>query len=395
MGILKTIKFYFEKKNIIKNQSDQSIPNYQNYNPSKKTIVFITKSIPTFDKDSGSNRLREIILSAKELDYNCIVCTNKAFRTNYYINNFSDLGIIVYVETNRYKNYFTFLKSIPKVDYVWYYNADSFKKNLKKISKLLPHSKSIFDMVDVHFLRFKRSLELEPNRVSLRKKYRKYYKIETQLSQKADIIVAISEKEKQFMSQYLPSSKITVISNVHYHKVNPKDIPTFEERSNLLFIGSIHEPNIDAIHYLHDEIMPLVWKKMPQTRVTIVGNVKDQIKKELDSRFELVGFVENIDPFFLNSKLMVAPLRTGAGVKGKIGQAFEYYLPLVTTPIGAEGMYLEHKKNAYIAENPEDFAEQIISLYNDKGIWSKFSQNSTESLYPFSKEKLKSVLKEI
>ncbi|WP_417941814.1 glycosyltransferase [Flavobacterium sp. RS13.1] len=395
MGLLKTIKFYFEKKYIIKNQSDQSIPNYQNYNPSKKTIVFITTSIPTFDKDSGSNRLREIILCAKELGYNCIICTNKAFRTNYYINNFSDLGIIVYVETNRYKNYFAFLKSVPKVDYVWYYNANSLKKNLKKISKLFPSSKSIFDMVDIHFLRYKRAIEIEPYRISLRKKYYHYFKIETKLAKKADIVIAISEVEKEIMSQYLKENQILLISNIHYCKIDESQIAPFEKRSDILFIGSSHEPNIDAIHYLYNEIMPKVWLKLPNLKVNVIGNVKNKIHSISHPNFKLLGFVENIESYFINSKLMVAPLRYGAGVKGKIGQSFEYFLPVVTTSIGAEGMYLENKKNAFISETADEFSKQIITLYNDKEIWSKLSVNSTESLYPFSKEKLKSVLTQI
>lgn len=395
MGISRTIKSFFKKRNIIKNQTDHSIPNYQNYNPSNKTIVFISNSIPTFDKDSGSNRLKEIILSAKELNYNCIICTKNAYRTNKYVNYFSDLGIIVFVETNQYKNYFSFLKSIPKVDYVWHYGPDSLKNNLKKTLKILPDSKCIFDMVDIHFLRYKRSIELDSKRISLRKKYYKYYKIETQLAQKTDIIVAISEKEKLFMSQYLPTKKIIVVSNIHYHKINLKKIPLFEQRNDLLFIGSTHEPNIDAIYYLHDKIMPLVWKQMPQLKVTVVGNIKNHIKTKLDLRFNLTGYIENIEPYFLNAKFMVAPLRIGAGVKGKIGQAFEYYLPVITTSIGAEGMFLENNKHAYIADTAEEFANQIMSLYLDNTIWTKFSNNSTESLLPFSKENLKSVLKEI
>lgn len=395
MGIFKPIRLYFKRKNILKKQSDHSIPNYKNYNPSKKTIVFINNSIPTPDKDSGSNRLKEIIISAKELNYNCIICTKKAYRTDKYLNHLSDLGMIVYVETNQYKNYFEFLKSIPKVDYVWHYGPNTLKDNLKKTAELLPDSKSIFDMVDIHFLRYKRSIQLDPTRISFRKKYRKYYKIETQLALDTDVIVAISEKEKLFMSQYLPDKKIIVISNIHYHKTNQENIPRFKQRNDLLFIGSTHQPNIDAIYYLHNKIMPLVWQQIPSLKVTIIGNVKEHIKTELDSRFKLTGFIEDIEPYFLNAKIMVAPLRTGAGVKGKIGQAFEYFLPVITTSIGAEGMFLENNKHAYIADNAEEFANQIISLYQDEEIWTKFSNNSTESLLPFSKEKLKSVLKEI
>ena len=89
---------------------------------------------------------------------------------------------------------------------------------------------------------------------------------------------------------------------------------------------------------------------------------------------------------------MIAPLRYGAGVKGKVGQAFEYYLPVVTTSIGAEGMFLENDINAIIVDNATDFANKIIEVYNQSEIWEKLSKNSELSLYPFSKEKLEKTI---
>lgn len=395
MGIFKTIKLYFQKKSLIKKQLVNSIPNYKTYDSSKKTIVFISNSLPKHDEDSGSNRLKEIISGYKELGYNCIICVENTFEEDKYVTFYSDLGIIVYLETSLYKNYISFLKSIPQIDFFWYNGPKNLKIYLSKLSLCFPESTSIFDMVDIHFLRYKRAIELQPYRISLRKKYYKYFKIETQLAKKADIIIAISEVEKQVMSKYLKENQILLISNIHYSKIDESQIVPFENRNGLLFIGSSHEPNIDAIHYLYNEIMPKVWLKLPNIKVNVIGNVKNKINCISHPNFKLLGFVENIESYFINSKMMVAPLRYGAGVKGKIGQSFEYFLPVVTTSIGAEGMYLENKKNAFISENADEFSRQIITLYNDKEIWSKLSVNSTESLYPFSKEKLKSVLKQI
>lgn len=365
------------------------------FDVNKKTIVFISNGIPKYDQDSGSNRLKEIIISYKELGYNCIICIENIFETNKYITFYNNIGVIVYLETPLFKNYIDFLKSLPRIDYIWYNGPKNLDLYLTKLSRKFPQSKSIFDMVDIHFLRYKRAIKQEPNRISFRKKYYKYLKIETQLAKKANIIIAISEVEKQFISQYLKNNQIISISNIHYSKVDKNKITPFEDRKDILFIGSSHEPNIDAIYYLYNEIMPKVWLKLPDLKVNIIGNVKNNIEAITHPNFKILGFVEDIEPYFLNSKLMVAPLRYGAGVKGKIGQSFEYFLPVVTTSIGAEGMFLENKRNAYISETADEFSKQIISLYKDKEIWSKLSDNSTESLYPFSKEKLKSVLKEI
>lgn len=388
MGIVKNIKKHFHKKEKLKQLKTESIPNLDFYDSSKRTIVFVSGALPTHDKDSGSNRLLEIILAFKNQNYNCILTVENVFEDDKYVQFYKNLGIIVYVESNKFKNIIAFLESIKSIDYIWYYGPNTLKTHLDNLSKKLPVAKSIFDMVDIHFLRYERAIELNPSRISLKKRYNKYFKIETQLAKKANIVVAISEKEKDFMHKYLPESNIITISNVHYPKVDKKSIPAFEERKDILFIGSAHTPNIDAVHYLYNEIMPKVWEKLPEINVNIIGNVNESIDSINNPNFSFLGFVENVESYFLQSKLMVAPLTYGAGVKGKVGQAFEYYLPVVTTSIGAEGMYLEDKINAEITDDTNEFAERIIAVYTNKSNWELLSNNSEKSLYPFSKEKL-------
>lgn len=395
MVILKDIISYFQKKYSIKKQIDHSIPNINDYNLTAKTIVFLSNNIPTPDKDSGSNRLKEIIISFKEEGYNCILCTKNALKSDECLNYFSTLGVITYTNTNQYKNYFEFLKSLPKIDYIWYNGPNSLKRNLEKIQLLFPNSKSIFDMVDINFLRYKRAIELSPNRISLRKKHTKYFNIETKLAQKADYVVAISDIEKEIMTQYIDPNKLITISNVHYPKVKKENTLDFEEREDLLFIGSTHTPNIDSIYYLYNDIMPIVWQQLPELTVNIIGNVNHEISDINHPNINFLGYVPDIEPLFKSNRMMVAPLRYGAGVKGKIGQAFEYYLPVITSTIGAEGMNLIHNENLLIEDTKEGFANAIINLYTDKMLWQKLQNNSENSLKPFSREKVKSVISKL
>jgi glycosyltransferase involved in cell wall biosynthesis len=138
--------------------------------------------------------------------------------------------------------------------------------------------------------------------------------------------------------------------------------------------------------------MPVVWKKLPEIKVNVVGNINELIKNIKDDRFIFHGYLSNVNQIFNSVKLMVAPLQIGAGVKGKIGQALEYHLPVVTTEIGAEGMFLIDNQNALIANEPHEFAEKIIQLYSDEMVWKKISENSEESLNPFSVEKLNTTI---
>ena len=369
-----------------------TLQNSDKYDDAKKTIVFVCGSIPTFDKDSGSNRLKEIIKAYVELNFNCIIIVNQLENATKYFDYFNDLGVLIYNDQKTKNNTISFLKSIPKVDFIWYYGPNSLKKNYAIVSKIQPYSKSIYDMVDIHFLRYQRAIELNPKRISLKKRYNKYFKIETVLAKRVDVVIAISEQEKSVMSSYLDKNKIITISNIHYPKTYRQDTLPFEKRKNILFIGSSHTPNIDALYYLHEKIMPIVWKELPHLKVDIIGNLNNEITDINHPNIIFHGYVPEIESFFNAAKFMIAPLRYGAGVKGKIGQSFEYYLPLITTEIGAEGMFLKHNENALIANNEEDFASEIINLYNNENLWKHLQNHSEESLKPFSREILKKKL---
>ena len=383
MGIKRKLKDYFNKRKKLKVLKTNNIINIKEYSANNKTIVFISKVFPAHDKDSGSNRIKEIILQYKKLGFNCIICVEKIFEDNFYVQFYKKHNCIVFVESFKHKSIYDFLKNIPKVDFYWFNGAESFDNYFSKIKKISPNSMSIYDMVDIHFLRIKRAIELNPTSTSLQKEYKKFYEIETQLSRRADKIIAISEKEGLIISEFVDSSKIVIISNIHYPKIKKEERKSFENSKDILFIGSFHDPNIDAIDFLYKEIMPKVWDYLPAVKVNIIGNVMEKLDVSMYPKFNFLGFLEDVENYFKENKIMVAPLRYGAGVKGKIGQAFEFYLPVVTTEIGAEGMNLVNNQNALVLNNANDFADAIIKLNNDKKLWETLSQNSEESLKPF------------
>ena len=395
MGILKDIKKHFRRKKRLKELQTQDIINIHLYDASKKTILFTSRDFPTHDKDSGSNRLKEIILIYKELGYNCILFAPHMFEDNTYVQFYQQLGVIVFVENNKYKNIYEFLSSFKNIDYVWFNGPLALNLFYKKMKNILPRTKFMYDMVDIHFLRYKRAIELEPNRISLKKNYKHFFRLETVIAPQLDYIVAISDKEKETMAQYADKNKIITISNIHYPKIDISERKNFHESKGIIFIGSIHEPNIDAVKFLYEKIMPIVWKTNPELEVSVIGNVADKLDIKQYPKFKFLGFVESIEEHFMNSRIMVAPLRFGAGVKGKIGQAFEYFFPVVTTDIGAEGMQLINQKNVLIANDENGFAEAIIQLNNNEELWNILSKNSIDSLKPFSIEAVSNTLKKL
>jgi O-antigen biosynthesis protein len=362
-----------------------------------KSIVFFVGAIPAHDKDSGSNRLKEIIQAYLQLGYLVSIVKNKTFfDKNDYISYFQKKGVNVFYEHKikiKLEQYVE--NNFSKASIAWFYNPEVFFEYYTIAEKYLPQAKLVYDMVDIHHLRFKRGMELEPANKIYKREYTRLKHLESFAAKKADYVLTISDFDQNYMTQFCDSSKIITLSNVHYLKTTVDKTLSFEQRNDILFIGSSHAPNIDALYFLYNQIMPLVWKKIPDLKVNIIGNVKDCVKDIDNSNFIFKGFVPDIELHFSSHKLMIAPLRYGAGVKGKIGQAFEYFLPVVTTSIGAEGMQLINGDNALINDDAIGLASSIIELYSNKNIWLKLQGNSEKSLFPFSKEKLKMQISKI
>lgn len=368
----------------IKKRQERIIELYHN-----KCIVFYNGVVPEYDNNSGELRLTEIIKAYREKGYFITIISPKNKIDNKYNEYFQRLGVCVYYEHKIFDERADFLKRLKlKQPISWFYAVRIFIKNYILAKKTNPDTLLVYDMVDIHHLRHKRAMELEPQKISHKKDYYKTLYREKLASKKADIVITVSDKEKEYMEQFVEPEKITTISNIHYLKKNIEEVPPFYERKNILFVGSIHPPNIDAVDFLLSDIMPLVWEKDNTIMVDIVGNVKDVIPDIQHPNVKMHGYVSDMEQFLLNSKIMVAPLRYGAGVKGKIGQAFEYFLPVITTDIGAEGMQLENHKNSLIADKKVDFANAILELYHNEELWKTLQSNSENSLYPFSLQRL-------
>ncbi|TDM00505.1 MAG: hypothetical protein C4K58_04680 [Flavobacteriaceae bacterium] len=357
---------------------------YQN-----KSILVFTSIVPEHDKDSGSNRLFEIINSFLNLGFHITLFAKERPINDTYKEFYQRKGVMVYYDHKKINNMEKFiLEQGFNSQIAWFYNTDIFSYFYPKVKKVLPKAKIVFDMVDIHHLRFKRALELEPKRNSLKREYKRTLKGELNAAKLCDFLIGISDEESTYMERYCLKEKIKTISNVHYTRIDIKETPSFQQREGIVFIGSTHTPNVDALYFLYNDIMPLIWKENPNIKVHVIGKVSERISDISHPNFIFHGYVKDIVPLFMSSKFMIAPLRYGAGVKGKIGQAFEYYLPVVTSKIGAEGMNLVDKKNALLCETAQEYATSTLELYKNETLWKTLQSNSESSLEPFSKKHL-------
>jgi GT2 family glycosyltransferase/SAM-dependent methyltransferase/glycosyltransferase involved in cell wall biosynthesis len=240
---------------------------------------------------------------------------------------------------------------------------------LDVIRERAPDVAIAYDTVDLHFLREERRAALgQPcaaKAASLRE-------LELGLVRGCDVTITVSEEERDVLASLVPGARIVVVPVVNEIV---EDIAPPARRSGVLFVGSFeHPPNADATIALVRSVMPLVWGELGPVEVRIVGPHPPASVRELAGPdVEILGWVEDIAPLYQQARVMVAPLRYGAGMKGKVTQSLAAGLPVVTTPIGAEGLGAVDGLDLMIAEQPVELAERIVRLIREDELWRELS----------------------
>ncbi|WP_456438383.1 glycosyltransferase [Psychroserpens sp.] len=397
----KTLKLRFRNWKLKKKLTKQNVLFFEEDLVFKPVnVLLIDEIIPEFNKDSGSRRLSEIIKLLLKNDVGVfLLADKKLYRYNSdYINFYKKLGVIVY-EPKIYKGKLLtkedFIKLIsPQLNYAWLHRPKVFKRFSNFIKSSNSKTQVIYDMCDFHYVRLLREYEQNKNEETKIEAERNLIS-EIESCKAADIIFAITDEDKQkVLEHYDNKDKIKVISNVHQPNEKSSSFNEFSKRSNILFIGNFrHKPNIDAVIYLHEKIMPIIWKSHPEIIVDVVGSYPtDNVKTLHSDNFKIHGFVDDVSSYFNSSRIFFAPLRYGAGIKGKIGQSLEYNLPLVTTDVGAEGFDFGNYSEVLIANNAQELAEKVITLYFDQSLWNSVSDYSKTILEPFSLESIETTL---
>jgi glycosyltransferase involved in cell wall biosynthesis/SAM-dependent methyltransferase len=235
-----------------------------------------------------------------------------------------------------------------------------------------PRAKIIFFPHDLHGLRELREGKLHKDQGALNKA-RATLERELYLTRNADATVVVSEAEHAYLTQRVPGAKVfhsPVLTHLE------KEVPSYSQRRHTIgIIGNFrHPPNIDAVEILLNELWPLLSARDPNLCLEIVGDwLPHQIQDSLEPRVTYLGHLPTLDSWLGSIKATVAPLRFGAGAKGKIVTSLSAGVPCVTTPIGAEGMRLVADKEIAIAETNEHFVELVLTIVHDPTTWDRFS----------------------
>lgn len=342
----------------------------------EKKILVIAPDIPRRDLNSGDLRLYSMLKILAQ-EYEITFGSKKYFdEVDHHVIMLKKFGIkVIHIDSNRFP-----LKKLLKGNsydfaiFEFYYTAESY---IDKIRVLQPKCRVIVDSVDVHFARLQRKYELTKNEDDYIE-YSETKERELCIYRKADAVITVTiDDASEILKEY---NKIIceIVPNIHDICVSDKA----PENDSLIFVGGFnHPPNVDAVLYFCREIFPLIKKAKPHLKFRIVGNAPPKEIRAFESEsIEVTGYVPETSSYLHRSYISVAPLRYGAGMKGKIGEAMAHGIPVVTTPAGAQGMEIIDRENVMIADSPKKFAEAVLELLNDRILYKNIRNNAIKKI---------------
>ena len=342
----------------------------------KRRILVIDHHLPMTDRDAGSLRMFHILVLLRGLGHSVTFIPDNIADIPPYGDNLRKRGIQV-VHHPFARSVRQYLETQGTTfDVIILSRCDFARKHIADVRRYAPQSRIIFDTVDLHFLREQREAELRQD-LTAKQQAAEREQQEYALIDKTDETWVCSSFERELLHRARPEKSIQVLPTIA--EVGSPATP-FSLRRDFLFIGGFqHTPNIDAVLFFIREIYPLVHRRLEHAKFYIIGDKAPLEVIELaDDNIVVAGFQPDVRPYFESVKLSVAPLRFGAGVKGKITQSMGFGVPVVATSVAVEGMALTAREDILVADTPEDFAQALVELYESEEFWTRISKNGLE-----------------
>jgi GT2 family glycosyltransferase len=339
-------------------------------------FLVLDDRVPHTDRGSGDPRMAALLTELSDLwpEARITLCATDGREAERYAGPLLAMGVEIVVPPVDWNLWFEHRRYHYSVAIVSRgQNWDRFDDLLRNTQ---PQALRVFDTEALSF----RRLELQSGVAESREEQAHFTaqgtlmrQWEMRALQEADAIFSVTLEEQELISQVTPDTPAFVLPGVVEVAESP---PGFEERRDLLFFGGFlagtGSPNEDALLYLVNEIMPLLWEHEPDLVLHVVGADVTPAVQALDGeRVNVVGFAEDPREWFDRTRLHVSPLRFGAGVKQKLLDTMAAGLPFVTTEVGAEGLQLGGLEPLLVADDPAEIAGLVHELYTDAHRWAR------------------------
>lgn len=336
-------------------------------------ILVIDNGIPAPDEDSGSVRLTAALRVMLDAGFAVTFAALNGWRRQPYARRLERMGVEVLGILDQSWPHIESMRG--GISHVWISRPDVASVVLDRVREALPDACVVYDTVDLHFLRLERQAETTGEAAD-RIEALLQKRVEIDLIERSDAVIVVSETEQRLLEP-LVDTPVFVVPNIHEDDPAPVDP---RGRSGLLFVGGFqHKPNEDAVLWFVQDVLPLVRERRPETVLTVVGsNVPPAVKALAGPSVRVAGWVEDLLPLYRSARVGIAPLRYGAGVKGKVGEALSLGLPMAMTSIAAEGMHIEDGVHSMVADDPQGLADRVVALIDDDALWLRLSANGRE-----------------
>lgn len=339
--------------------------------------LVIDAQIPMPDKDAGSYAAIQEIRMLQSLGFKCTFVPQNLAWIGHYTDNLQRMGVEC-----LHAPYATSIDAVletrgSEFDMVYvtrYYVAQAV---IEKIRKYAPQAKIVLNNADLHFLRELRIAILHKSGEAMNKALQTREE-ELSVMRKVDLVLSYTDVEKAVIESHNLDS--TTVAKCPWVVDIVNCVPTYSNRTDIAFLGGFnHFPNIEAVEWFAENVLPLLEKALPSIKVRIYGSniptkLIDLAKKQPNLVVE--GWVADVSEVYASCRVFIAPLQSGAGIKGKVLGALAHGVPCVLSPVAAEGIPLNHGVDAHIARKPEDWVKTIASVYRSEKEWTKISNNA-------------------
>jgi GT2 family glycosyltransferase len=335
-------------------------------------ILVIDACTPTPDRDSGSIDTYQYLRILRSFGLHVLFAPENLAHAGRYTRALQRIGVEAMYAPHLQSLDRILASTGPSLDYILVYRAPVAASLYDRLRRHAPQAKVIFDTVDLHFLREEREAQITNDKAKATTAAQTR-EMELDLVRKMDATIVLSAYEREVLAGLVPGAPVFEIPIV-------REIPArgplgFGDRRDIVFIGGFrHPPNVDAVKWFVKDIWPLVRERGIDGQFIIVGSdVPHEIAELRESGVLVKGFVQELGDVFNSCRISVAPLRYGAGLKGKVISSLSYGVPVVATSIAVEGGGFADGENVIVTDHPAEFAEAIARVYSDSALWEKLA----------------------
>lgn len=345
----------------------------------QRQVLVIDALTPTPDNDSGSLRLVNLMRLLREQGMHVVFLPANRAHAGRYTEDLQQLGVETWYAPFAQRAPTWLREHGARFDSVLLCRHYVAREFLPLLRRHAPQARIIFDTVDLHYLREQRAAQFANDAALLRAAARTRT-AELDVIARSDVTVVVSQAERELLARDAPQAQVEVLSNLH-QLAGPGQ--PFAQRRDLVFVGGFrHPPNIDAVCWFVRDIFPLLRAQLPDIQFHCIGSHPPAQIQSLAAQpgVHVHGHVPDITPYMDGCRIAVAPLRYGAGVKGKVNLSMAHGQPVVATNCAAEGMHLVDGRDVLLADSAQGFAAALLRLYHDPSLWSTLSANGLDNV---------------